>query len=60
MLGAVAEDLACGGHDVLVSLDERLLAPADHRNWESRFQVLSDVGFREGIPGSWWEIAKVG
>ncbi len=57
MLSAVAEDLARGDHEVLLSLDKRVFTQDERREAAAKYRVFNNVSAKDGLPTSWWEVA---
>jgi len=58
MLRTVAEGFRSDGHEVSLSLDARLFTQAEQRELGGRFEVFENIEFQDGLPSSWWEVAK--
>ena len=58
MFHAVVQDFVSCGHDVTASVDQRLFTESQLTGLGSRFRVSSTVGFTNGLPSNWWEIAS--
>ncbi len=58
MFHAVVQDFVSCGHDVTASVDQRLFTESQLTGLGSRFQGSNTVGFTNGLPSNWWEIAS--
>ncbi len=58
MLETVADGFRLEGHEVLLSVDHRLFTENETAELAQRFRVSTQVEFVNGLPASWWHIAK--
>lgn len=57
ILNAVAQDFEDCGHEVLSSIDSRLVSRLYSPDRMSKFQFARNTGFTDELPSTWWDIA---